>query len=162
MRGISTLLALGILAVVAVTSCTGVRAEPLPKTPYSIRIVGLASDGPAVMPTPVVEVVPTAVPAAVPTAVMVETRPHWNPDVERWRWLVAAYFPSWAVDEALDVIQHESRGDPNVWNFEGSGACGLLQLLPCVSTDPEINIAAGFEKWLDGGMDFWRHWRQWW
>lgn len=159
----SRLIGLALLVVIVVTACTGVKAEgnddsvePLPKTMYSIRI-GVVSDGPAVMPTPTL-----APPTPVPTAVMVETRPHWNPDVERWRWLVAAYFPYWAVDEALDVIQHESRGDPNAWNFEGSGACGLFQTLPCAGLDPEANVAAAYIKWLDGGKDFWRHWRQFW
>ncbi len=48
---------------------------------------------------------------------------------EQWRGLVAAYFPAALVDQALVVIQCESRGDPSARN-PYSGASGLFQFMP--------------------------------
>lgn len=148
---------LAALAVIAVTACTGVKAQEAEV--YSIRIGGVASDGVMVppTPTPTAVIVPTTTPAG-PVVVAA----HWNPDVERWRPLVASIFPGWAVSEALEVIHAESRGDPDVYNFQGSGACGLFQLLPCETTDPEGNVRGAYRKWLDGGQSFWKHWYRWW
>ena len=48
--------------------------------------------------------------------------------VERWRTLVAAWFPADKVDEALAIIQCESEGDPTAKN-PVSSASGLWQFL---------------------------------
>ncbi len=66
---------------------------------------------------------------------------NFRPDVERWRSLVAAYFPSELVDQALAVIDCESRGDPEALN-PYSGAAGLFQFLP--STWAVVSPKAGF------------------
>lgn len=87
-------------------------------------------------------------------------------EVERWRPLVAQYFPD--VDKALAVMWCESRGDPSATNLS-SGAAGLFQHLPkywqdrsaaagwagADIYDPEANVAVA--GWLrrTGG---WGHW----
>lgn len=66
-------------------------------------------------------------------------------DVERWRGLVAAYFPG-EVDLALCIMAGESGGNPNAQN--PSGAAGLFQIMPFWWNkyggdrfDPESNVA---------------------
>src|SRR5690606_19577962 len=61
--------------------------------------------------------------------------------VERWRSLVAAYFPADRVDAALAVIRCESGGDPEAYN-PYSGASGLFQFLP--GTWATVSQSAGF------------------
>jgi hypothetical protein len=88
------------------------------------------------------------------------TRPPPNPGgVERWRGLVESYFSSDLVEDALRVIQCESRGDPSAYNAS-SGASGLFQFIPSTWAsarsqsgwhgadvfDPEANI--GVAAWL--------------
>lgn len=96
--------------------------------------------------------------------------------VERWRGLVAAYFPAERVEEALRVMHCESKGDPNARNPH-SGAAGLFQFMArtwgwasaeagfggASVYDPEANIASA--AWLvqhsiatghAGGA--WGHW----
>jgi hypothetical protein len=125
---------------------------------YSVAINGLAADGspePATptpgTPEPPVVVVPVGTPI-----------PIYGEGVEQWRGLVASIFPEWAVDEALYIMSRESEGVWDVYNRQGSGACGLFQLLPCECIDPECNVRGAYAKWLDGGQSFWRHWYQWW
>lgn len=97
-------------------------------------------------------------------------------DVEAWRGLVAQHFAAERVDEALRIIQCESRGDPTAVN-PYSGASGLFQFMASTWTwasaeagwagasvfDPEANTAAA--AWLvqtsietahPGGA--WGHW----
>lgn len=64
------------------------------------------------------------------------------PNVERWRPLVAAYFPAELVDDALAVLGCESNGDPEAYN-PYSGASGLFQFLP--ATWATVSPGAGFE-----------------
>ena len=90
------------------------------------------------------------------------------PSVERWRTLVAKYFPPELVDKALYVIQHESNeGDSSAVGDNGV-AIGLFQIqsserFPGRPTkdqllDPEFNIkyaaqnlGAASGKWTDWG-----------
>jgi peptidoglycan hydrolase-like protein with peptidoglycan-binding domain len=53
-----------------------------------------------------------------------------HPVVERWRAVVAAYFPADAVSDALRTIFYESSGRPFVqhWNRNGSVDVGLFQM----------------------------------
>lgn len=53
----------------------------------------------------------------------------YPPNVEKWRPLVAEYFPPSVVDDALSVMQCESGGNPSATN-PTSGAAGLFQHLP--------------------------------
>ncbi len=94
----------------------------------------------------------------------------------QWRGLVSAYFPVDLVEEALVVMQCESRGDPAARN-PYSGAAGLFQFMPRTWSwasegagfagadvyDAEANIASA--AWLvdyslatghEGGA--WGHW----
>jgi hypothetical protein len=94
--------------------------------------------------------------------------------VERWRGEVSRFFPASRVNEALAIIQCESRGDPDAYN-PYSGASGLFQFLP--STWAATAPKAGFEgaepfnavanigtaAWLgqryeDLGQGFWKPW----
>jgi soluble lytic murein transglycosylase-like protein len=65
----------------------------------------------------------------------------FRPTVERWRPLVAKYFPSAMVNDALAVIDCESRGDPDAYN-PYSGASGLFQFIP--GTWAVASVKAGF------------------
>ena len=65
----------------------------------------------------------------------------FRPSVERWRSLVANYFPANMVDQALAVMDCESRGNPEAYN-PYSGASGLFQFLP--GTWSVISPKAGF------------------
>jgi hypothetical protein len=100
----------------------------------------------------------------------------WNhpSQVERWRPLVAEFFPAHRVEEALAIIDCESKGDPDAYN-PYSGASGLFQFLPSTwaSTapkagyseasvfDPEANIATAAwlaSRYQELGQDYWRAW----
>ncbi len=63
-----------------------------------------------------------------------------RPATEAWRPLVAQHFPAALVDQALQIIQCESAGDPNAVN-PYSGAAGLFQFLP--GTWAVASVAAG-------------------
>jgi len=63
------------------------------------------------------------------------------PTVERWRSLVAQYFPAAMVDDALAVVDCESRGNPDAYN-PYSGASGLFQFIP--GTWAVASVKAGF------------------
>jgi hypothetical protein len=60
---------------------------------------------------------------------------------ERWRSLVASYFPANMVDDALAVIDCESLGLPDAYN-PYSGASGLFQFIP--GTWAVASVKAGF------------------
>jgi soluble lytic murein transglycosylase-like protein len=97
-----------------------------------------------------------------------------KPGVEQWRGAVSQYFPAHRVDEALQIMQCESLGDPNAYN-PYSGASGLYQFLPAtwattapmagfpnVSVfEPVANIATA--AWLANryeqlGQNYWQPW----
>jgi peptidoglycan hydrolase CwlO-like protein len=65
----------------------------------------------------------------------------FRPTVERWRSLVADYFPANMVNDALAVIDCESRGSPDAYN-PYSGASGLFQFIP--GTWAVASVKAGF------------------
>jgi hypothetical protein len=98
----------------------------------------------------------------------------FRPMVERWRSLVAVYFPAELVDQALAVMDCESFGDPTITNHH-SGAAGLYQHMPrywpsrsaaagfpgASIYDGEANIAASawlVDRSMDAGLDPWFHW----
>lgn len=79
---------------------------------------------------------------------------YFSPDVTRWWPLIIQY--GWDPCTALWVIDRESGG-LNVYNYEGSGACGVMQLLPCeYPEDAAMNIARGYQKYVEAGG--WRPW----
>lgn len=97
-----------------------------------------------------------------------------KPGVEQWRGLVSQYFPAHRVDEALQIMQCESLGDPNAYN-PYSGASGLYQFLPATwattapmagfpdvsAFEPAANIATA--AWLANryeqlGQNYWQSW----
>lgn len=133
-------------------------------------------------PTTTTTTVPTTTPPNTPTTTTVPTtsttRPpqSWDfpPQVERWRSLVAQFFPAHRVDEALAIVRCESNGDPNAYN-PYSGASGLFQFIPSTWAttapkagypdsspfEPEANTASA--AWLANryeqlGYDYWRAW----
>jgi hypothetical protein len=114
----------------------------------------------------------TRVPATLPPVTQPPTS--FPADVERWRPLVATYFPERLIDEALSVMQCESQGKPNAEN-PYSTAAGLYQFIASTWTwastnadfagvsvfDPEANIAtAAFlvDHSIDRGLPPWQHW----
>lgn len=94
---------------------------------------------------------------------------NFPPEVERWRGLVARYFPASVVNQALSVMWCESRGNPKAVN-PSSGAAGLFQHLPKYwaqrsaavgfggksAFDPEANVAAAAALYKSRGN--WSHW----
>ncbi|MEE8405698.1 MAG: transglycosylase SLT domain-containing protein [Acidimicrobiia bacterium] len=100
----------------------------------------------------------------------------WNhpPVVEQWRPLVQQFFPSNRVEEALRIIDCESKGDADAYN-PYSGASGLFQFIPSTwastapkagygghsAFEPEANVASA--AWLTNryeelGQNYWRAW----
>jgi hypothetical protein len=146
---------LAALAVIAVTACTGVKAEEEPR--YSVRILAVASDGVVIPATPTSTPTVVIVPTTTPTGPVVEAA-HWNPDVERWRPLIASIFPAWAVSSALAIIQCESGGDPNATGAQGER--GLFQVHPRwhpdSTYDPEGNVRAAYR--ISAGGQNWVAW----
>lgn len=122
--------------------------------PYCFTPAGLSA-----FLTPAVEAPPTSAPPYLTPAV----------GAERWRSLVARYFPWWEVDDALRVMRCESGYDPNARN-KYSGASGLFQHMPRYWADrssragwggysifdPEANVAVA--AWLWGQTGTWSHW----
>lgn len=122
---------------------------------------------------------PTGTPATSPPPTSpptTSTGGGWTgrPAVEQWRGLVSQYFPANRVDEALQIMQCESLGDPDAYN-PYSGASGLYQFLPSTWAttapkagfagaspfDPTANVAAA--AWLSNryqelGQYYWQPW----
>ena len=80
---------------------------------------------------------------------------------EKWRPLVAEFFPASELDTAMCVIRYESGGNPNAVNSR-SGATGLFQIMPQWKssypgdyTDPTTNTKVARKIWNSGG---WSHW----
>jgi hypothetical protein len=118
---------------------------------------------------------PTTSPATTtPTTGGGSTPTSFPPHIEQWRSLVAQFFPSARVNEALAIIRCESNGDPDAYN-PYSGASGLFQFLPSTWAttapkagyggasvfDPEANVASA--AWLANryqqlGQYYWQAW----
>lgn len=105
--------------------------------------------------------------------VLTAAAPSAGQGVEQWRGLVAKYFPASEVENALVVIECESRGDPLARNRRSS-ASGLLQFIDgtwrsartrvagaevyarAFHAPPEIQIAVG-AAWL--AATSWGQWQ---
>lgn len=105
-----------------------------------------------------------------PTGVIQPGQPTpYPPNVERWRGLVQAHFPPEHVNDALSIMECESRGNPNARHL-GSGASGLFQHLPKYWSmrsqragvpganimDPVANVRVA--AWLFKQSYSWDHW----
>ncbi|MFO7548601.1 MAG: transglycosylase SLT domain-containing protein [Acidimicrobiia bacterium] len=94
--------------------------------------------------------------------------------VERWRSIVSAHFPASRVEEALQVMQCESGGDPEARN-PYTGASGLYQFMPGTWAVTSVKAGVGDRSVFDGeaniiaaawlgayyesvGQDWWRPW----
>lgn len=88
------------------------------------------------------------------------------PEVERWRPLIARYFPPEEVDRALWVVWHESGGDPGIASrFNAGGgedSHGLFQInlnahptMRGKTNDPEAATAYAAKLFADQG---WKPW----
>lgn len=98
--------------------------------------------------------------------------------VDQWRSLVAAYFPPWAVEQAMRVLygtatcpNGESGGDPAAYN---AGNYGGFQIAypthrdklvrvagvddPALLFDPEINTAVAYLVYEESGGGTWLPW----
>jgi len=139
----------------------GISATPNP--PPCDMECAPPTDTPTPPPT-ATPVTPTPTPLAAPTDAPVEAQSvggdyagqcggGYFDTVTQW-WAVITQYP-WDACTVLAIIQRESHG-LNVYNYEGSGACGVLQLLPCeYPDDGAANIAAGFAKWEVAGWSPW-------
>ena len=119
------------------TSTTSTTAAPPPTT------VTVAARS---VPAPVF--VPPSAPAPVSAGSWCKGSASMTANVERWASAVAST-GSWPVGAMLGIMCDESGGDPGIYNSQGSGACGLLQLLPCPpgGTDGYTNLRYGYEKY---------------
>lgn len=90
--------------------------------------------------------------------------------VDRWRPLVARYFPDDEVRTAMCIIDNESGGDPKADNPRSSAA-GLFQILRSlwgphygVSTsdlyEPETNVRLAADIWAKHGWGAWSPYRR--
>ncbi len=72
--------------------------------------------------------------------------------------LRAVGFPESAIPTMLGYIDRESGGDPSAVN-SSSGACGLLQLYPCLGgsawLDPMTNLRLAYQKYQASGFSPW-------
>lgn len=83
--------------------------------------------------------------------------PVYQPNVERWRGLVASVFPEWAVDTVLRIMDCESEGLPEATGRLGER--GLMQIHPIhhdSTYDPLANLWAAY-RISRGGTD-WSAW----
>lgn len=92
------------------------------------------------------------------------TRKHscrYRPAVGRWVRLSRRVGWPWSsIDGLMYVIERESKGNPKVYNTQGSGAAGLLQLMPMHykafdPTNPKRNLAKGLRSWKSSGWQPW-------
>lgn len=103
--------------------------------------------------------------------VLVATRRYdaaYGAAVGRWVWLADDVgWPSWSWPRLFMIIDRESGGFPGIMNSQGSGAAGLLQLMPgwyCGDyynfptfnpRDPRKNLYYGHRGWLVSGWAPW-------
>jgi len=102
-----------------------------------------------------------------PTAVR-----EYRPSVERWRSLVCAY--DWSCDWALGIVQRESNGDPDAYNYTPIYNAGVENHVVCLFQlasplhdgyfhggdwhDPAVCVQAAYELWESSGEAPWRLW----
>ena len=166
-----------------VTVACGEEAIP----PHIIPPANVATITPTATPT--VTPVPTATPTSVPTPAVIPEQvtaagvssvhpliPWYVPESHQVQYLYCLESPErfnrtdwilskdWPRADAEYVADHEGGWDLCQFNTQGSGACGWFQILPCpqLGLTPEGQIAAAYNKWLDGGGSFERHWFRFW
>lgn len=70
-----------------------------------------------------------------------------------------AYNAGWRGQDLIDAIAY--AGIESSFNEDArssTGCCGLWQLCPCVSTDPQANANAAYAKWQAAGSTFDKDW----
>lgn len=93
-----------------------------------------------------------------------------NGNVERWRPLVAAWFPPDQVDRALCIMKYESGGNPDAKN-QVSSARGLFQILASLWAphygipydalyNPQLNVRLAADIWSHQGWTAWTVWNR--
>ena len=82
--------------------------------------------------------------------------------VGRWVWLAREVGWPWStIDNLMHIIARESSGCATVPNSQGSGATGLLQLMPMHwegkfnPKDPRKNLSYGHKLYLEAGWSPW-------
>ena len=155
----------------ALETTTTTTAAPTTTTAPETWVATTTTAPPTTTSPPTTTTAPPTTTTTTTTSPPTTTRPPPNPgDVERWRGLVTSYFSSDLVEDALRVIQCESRGDPSAYNAS-SAASGLFQFIPSTWAsarsqsgwhgadvfDPEANIAVA--AWLVySSSSPWTHW----
>lgn len=70
---------------------------------------------------------------------------NWVEQCHVWAAEVGIHLNSWAIE----LLDRESNCDPTVWNYAGSGACGIPQSLPCSKMPQGINTPPPQQiKWM--------------
>ncbi|MDJ0925378.1 MAG: transglycosylase SLT domain-containing protein [Acidimicrobiia bacterium] len=159
------------------TSTTTTIAPTTTAAPPSTTTTTPRSTTTTTPPTTTTTTTTTVPPTTTTTAPPTTTEPpiEGGPrDVEEWRSLVEQYFAAELVDDALAVIDCESRGDPLAENSV-SGAAGLFQFIPSTwgwaapaagfpeasPFDPAANVATAawlVQRSIDRGENPWAHW----
>lgn len=95
--------------------------------------------------------------------------PTYPAEVERYRALVARYFPADQIDNALAVLMLESGGGPMAHNTNGEDSRGLFQINvgpgahPSLASlnlfDPATNIEQAASLWQSSGWGIWSTWQ---
>jgi hypothetical protein len=152
----------------ATRPATPVPTAPAPASPSPTPTVAVPTPTVAGPPTPVATVPPPPT-AAVEAQSAGDIHPvggagyqgqcgAYSASVTQWWPVVTQY--DWDPCTALEVIETESGG-ANVYNTQGSGACGVMQLLPCqYPNNGAANIAAGYAKYAAAGG--WSPWMSFW
>jgi hypothetical protein len=86
----------------------------------------------------------------------------YGPAVSRWTWLSRDTGWGWSeIPQLLFIVDRESGGSESILNAQGSGACGLLQILPSNVTQPwrlvhgRYNLGQGLRLWRIAGWQPW-------
>ena len=115
---------------------------------------------------------PQDAPGGSETTIGRTTAVNWDTSagVEQWRPLVADYFPANEVERALCIMDHESKGNPNASNTQGSSAAGLFQFLRSTWDNVPLSVSGGSydsgqvyqaepnvrsAAWLQGELGWW-------
>lgn len=171
---------MSILGAIFIVACGGSEISPPIAAPTNTVTPTVT---PTLTPTPVATIIPTVViPEETPGVSAAGVSrinaliPDYVPESHQAQYLICLEHPErfnrtdwivskdWPRPDAEYVADHEGGWDLCQFNTQGSGACGWFQILPCPQDGltPEGQITAAYNKWLDGGGSFERHWFRFW
>lgn len=118
---------------------------------------------PTAIPTPTVKPTPRPIPPPPSAVVDASGAPGiWVEQCGRYyservaQWLVVVSDYDWNICTALTLIDCESKGHEDIYNYAGSGACGLWQHLPCQHNgNGRASTALAWAKYQSRGWQPW-------